>query len=506
MRIAFITLFKEGCGGGEGQVAHEMAWHFATQHDTTLICPGDDTRLHKAENGLKILSLKSAGEGDFRIVAITTKQVNRVFDYLDSFQPEVVHAHEPLSVSLIGQVWAKMHRVPFVHTAHVLPSKMFHFGATEAIAVLKNPMGEMIAKQSLSNFLLNFYGNCDAIIALNRFAAKDIKEFTECDSIYSIPNGRDLSTYSGCSHAQVSADKKTLTFIGYISDRKNQRFLAEALVHLGPDYRLQLVGKSLAHKYTRRLREFAEEYQLDVEFVGAVDHQDIPGYLERAHVLTSASKMEVQSLVVIEALASGTPVVGLSNETIDELVNDQVGCRLPRDAEPWEFARAVERICSLPQEEYDKLCDNARERVMGHDWSRVIAQTVAIYEELGRREPPSAETSKLGMDKALSLIPPGEVKDFIGRRIAKLERTLQRASPPTESRLASRIRQARRVPNSTWLLFALTIPLSWVIYQIAKHIPILSRPKEQGQAASDQHPRPRWLRWLAEIEGIDADA
>ena len=45
----------------------------------------------------------------------------------------------------------------------------------------------------------------------------------------------------------------------------------------------------------------------------------IPNYLERAHVFPSASKMEVQSLVVIEALASGTPVVGLSNETIDEL-------------------------------------------------------------------------------------------------------------------------------------------------------------------------------------------
>jgi 1,2-diacylglycerol 3-alpha-glucosyltransferase len=505
MRIAFISLFKEGGGGGEGRVAHEMAWHFAAEHDTVLICPGDDTRLHRGKNGLRILSLKSAGEGDFRIAATTTKQVSRVFDFFDSFEPEVVHAHEPLSLGLIGQVWAKMHHVPFVHTAHVLPSKMFQFGATEAIAVLQNPVGEMIAKQSLSNFLTNFYDNCDAIIALNRFAAQDIRESTDCDSIFSIPNGRDLSTYSRCNHARVSDEKKVLTFIGFISERKNQRYLAEVLLHLGPEYKLQLVGRSLARKYTQQLREFAQQHRLDVEFIGAVEHHDIPAYLEKAHILTSASRMEVQSLVVIEALASGTPVVGLSNETIDELVNQEVGCRLSRDAEPEAFARCVKTICSLPQEEYDRLCENARARVMGHDWARVITQTIAIYEELQRREPPSAENSMLRMEKALSLIPRGEVKVFLDRRIAQLRRTLRRTSHPTESRFASRIREARRVPNSTWILFALTIPLSWVIYQIAKHVPILSRPEDEREDGPDRDRRPKWLRWFSDVGGVDAD-
>lgn len=503
MRITFISLFREGCGGGEGRVAHEMASHFAAQHETALICPGDDTTLHEGTNGLRILNLKSAGEGDFSVASTTTKQVMRVFDFLDSFQPEVVHAHEPLSLGLIGQVWAKMHRVPFVHTAHVLPTKMFHFGATEAIAVLQNPVGEMIARQSLSNFMLNFYGNCDAIIALNRFAVEDIREFTDCDDIFSIPNGRELDVYGRCSNAQVSAEKKTLTFIGYLSERKNQRFLIKALAHLGPDYRLQLIGEPLARKYNRQLRRFSREHHLDVEFIGAIDHEEIPSYLEKSHVLASASKMEVQSLVVIEALASGTPVVGLSNETIDELVDEQVGCRLSREAEPEEFARCVERICTLPQAEYDRLCDNARARVMGHDWSRVISQTVGIYQELVNREPPSAETSRLGIAKALSLIPPGEVKDFLDRRIAQLERTLQRSTSPGESKFASRIQKARRVPNSTWVFFALTIPLSWVIYQIARHLPVLSHREEEDPGAVRL---PKWLRWRPGADSADADA
>jgi len=54
--------------------------------------------------------------------------------------------------------------------------------------------------------------------------------------------------------------------------------------------------------------------------MGEIPYHQIPQILEKTHVLVSASKMEVQSLVIIEALTSGTPVVGLANETIDELI------------------------------------------------------------------------------------------------------------------------------------------------------------------------------------------
>jgi len=507
MRIAFITLFKEGCGGGEGRVAHEMAHHCATCHEVVLICPGERTGLHRAAHNLQVFTVKSAGEGDLYVAALSAKQVKGIFDFLDAFRPDVVHAHEPLSLGLIGQVWAKMHNVPFVHTAHVLPSKMFHFGATEAITVLRSSIGETIARQSLSNFFLNFYENCDAIFALNRFAAEDIREFADCDRIFMIPNGLDLGRYRACPNADTASPKKTLTFVGYLSERKNQLYLLKALGHL-PSYRLQLIGEPLKPTYDRQLKDFAREHDLDVVFAGFVDHQEIPDYLAKTHVLASASQMEVQSLVVIEALASGTPVVGLSNETIDELVDEKVGARLPKDTDPREFARHVERICRLPQSEYDALCENARERVREHNWPNVIAQTVAIYETLQGKAPPTAEKSQKGLAKALSLIPPGETKNFLAKRVAVLEKTLRRTTrPKSESTFASRIRKAGRVPGSTWLFFALTIPLSVLFYQIVKHLSVTSRREDaQGTQRLHRPGLPNWLKWLRDVDSADADA
>jgi hypothetical protein len=116
--------------------------------------------------------------------------------------------------------------------------------------------------------------------------------------------------------------------------------------------------------------------------LGHVDFSRIPSFLEQTHVLVSASVLEVQSLVVIEALASGTPVVGLANETVDELIDDAVGRRLPKETPPAEFADWVQKICSLPRSEYVEMARQARARVERMDWKPVVDATIHVYETL----------------------------------------------------------------------------------------------------------------------------
>ena len=89
--------------------------------------------------------------------------------------------------------------------------------------------------------------------------------------------------------------------------------------------------------------------------------------------------MEVQSLAVLEALASGTPVLGLSNETIDELVDASVGGRLPKNTPPEEFARAVRTLCETDKDSYKGMCHDARKRVARYDWSNNLDLTEKMY-------------------------------------------------------------------------------------------------------------------------------
>jgi hypothetical protein len=116
--------------------------------------------------------------------------------------------------------------------------------------------------------------------------------------------------------------------------------------------------------------------------VGKVDHNEIPERLERAHVFVSASRLEVQSLAVLEALSSGTPVVSLSNETTDEFVDDSVGYNLPLSTPPERFAAKIVEICGLPRGEYERLCENARKRVAHLDWAMVVESATRMYSEV----------------------------------------------------------------------------------------------------------------------------
>jgi 1,2-diacylglycerol 3-alpha-glucosyltransferase len=466
MKIVFITLFKEGFGGGEGRVAHEMARHFSSYHDVVLMCPGEETGLYKLPGGLKVFGVQSAGRGDMVITTMTGKHVSRIFEFLDEFQPDAVHAHEPFSLGLIGQVWAKMHRVPFVHTAHLLPSKILEFGAIEAVKLLKSPfipLSESLIKQLSANF----FENCDAIVALNSFATRDIREFGYTGRIFTIPNGRNLEVYSACPNASLLTPTKILTFIGKLSERKNQIYLLEALEHLSQAYRLQLIGEPLCPDYKEQLQDLISAHNLDVIFTGEIPHEDIPSHLEKTHVFVSASKLEVQSLVILEALASGTPVVGLSNETIDELVDRAVGSRLPKDTAPKAFARHVERICKLSQFKYNKICQNARNRVSGYDWMHVMQLTIDAYQTLQREIPPITEKSRASLTKMIALLPQGEVRDLLLEQAKQLVDTIHSKKRP-ESRLATLLKRLRRVPSVTWLLVALTTAICTVWYVCMK--------------------------------------
>jgi glycosyltransferase involved in cell wall biosynthesis len=468
MKVVFTSIFRPGLGGGGGRVAHELAQNFAIDHDAVMICPADQTGFKRDQTGLGVFGIRSAGDEEFHMPDLSAKTVRELFDFLNDFQPDIVHSHDPALIGLMGQVWARMNLVPFVHTAHVLPSKALDFGATDAITtpLLKSVLNEAF----ISRLLTNYYSNCDALIALNQPALESIREFGFTGPVHIIPNGRTLSHYHPSKCADIRQDQKVLLFIGFITERKNQAYLIQAMKSLPKNYTLRLVGKPHNPEYEKELKDFCKENSLDnVEFVGQIEHDQIPTYLEKAHVFPSASKMEVQSLVVIEALASGTPVVGLSNETIDELIDNEVGAWMARDEDPSEFAKQIEHICNLSINEYQGMCNAAKDRVAHLDWSNVVESTANAYEKMLRYKPSITDDESDMLTSLVSFVAVGEVKNYLldvieearKSRVAEIGLLPRYKVPPS-------IRSWMRVPSSTWFLSGITIIISVVGYLFMK--------------------------------------
>jgi hypothetical protein len=281
-----------------------------------------------------------------------------------------------------------------------------------------------------------------------------------------IPNGRPLERYQSCRFADNNSQQKVLVFTGFISDRKNQAYLLKTLKSLPGNYLLRLIGKPLNPEYLDKLRNYCDKHDLqNVEWIGQIEQDEIPHYLEGAHVFPSASKMEVQSLVVIEALASGTPVVGLSNETIDELIDEDVGAWLAKDQKPAEFARQIERICGLPNDQYQRMCQNARDRVAHLDWSNIVRLTVDAYQQILKNTPALTTEHSEKLSGLVDFLSLGDVRIFLLEVIESTrKRTLDSSKSLPRLKLPAAERPWMRVPTSTWMISGLTVVVSVIGY------------------------------------------
>lgn len=136
-----------------------------------------------------------------------------------------------------------------------------------------------------------------------------------------------------------------------------------ALVRRGADARLLITGKlrwtpgpDQAEAEARGLVE-REGVTERVEFVGPYSQAEAPALLQRAHILLHTKYNDPCPGIVIEALASGLPVVYSASGGVPELVGEEAGVGVPVEAtfdrmippDPEALADGVERVrASLP--------------------------------------------------------------------------------------------------------------------------------------------------------------
>jgi glycosyltransferase involved in cell wall biosynthesis len=374
MRILVISSHEQHYGGGEGRLAFEFALEMSKRHHVVLMYPGEAPEKPPAGMPLEVFPIRSI---DYTLPALTGGEIRAIFRFLDSFRPDIIHSHTPWFLGSIIQAWAFLKGVPFYFTGHELPSKILEWGLVRYLrGVAQTGLLHMLTR----TYLVTFCRHCTAVVALNAAAASDIRAIGYRGRLHIIPNGRTIALYDGKPLADLGGRERILTFVGDFYPRKNQKFLVAMLRHLPPQYRLLLIGHEVDHRYRREIdAAMGPELRQRVTFTGKVDHSLIPDYLAKTHLWVSASLMEVQSLAVLEALASGTPVLGLSNETIDEMVDERVGMRLEKGATPEGFARAVRALCEMHPEEYARICGNARMRARPYDWAHATNKTEAMY-------------------------------------------------------------------------------------------------------------------------------
>lgn len=201
-----------------------------------------------------------------------------------------------------------------------------------------------------------------------------------------IPNGIDDTVFTLPS-ADVEKKRDQVLFVGAIRPVKGLDILLHAfaaMVREGRVERLFVVGEVFFAAYRKayaEARALAHELGLEdrVTFCGGVDHAEVARLMQESAVLVAPSRRETLGMVLVEALACGTPVVATACGGPSDIVTPDVGKLVPvEDADA--LARAITSVLDHPE-------DYPPERLRAHAvrkfaWSKVAEDYLALYRHI----------------------------------------------------------------------------------------------------------------------------
>ena len=224
----------------------------------------------------------------------------------------------------------------------------------------------------------------DSCTVNSRAMRRELQQIAGVDPVV-IPMGVDVARFAYCApelrhpeHGDSQGPR--ILFVGRLVEKKGVKYLIQAMPRVlsdRPGAKLTIVGDG---PDLAELRSLVDQLQLTpwVTFAGAVPNEKLGEYYRNndifvaPSILDRAGDTEALGVVILEAAASGTPIVATNVGGIPDIISDGVTGLLAEEANPDQLAAAILRIASDPKLG-QRLALNARRLVeQEFSWDSVI--------------------------------------------------------------------------------------------------------------------------------------
>ena len=222
--------------------------------------------------------------------------------------------------------------------------------------------------------------NAAAIVACSEGLKNRALRFLPSASIDVIPNGVELDRFCPAESSEAQEVLRLLT-VGRLSATKRVEMLIDAVEILRKDDLEICFTVAGGGQLEQHLRESVSERDLAdaVKIAGRVDPENMPQVYRDSDIFISASVQEGMSNAMLEAMASGLPIITTRCEGVDELITDNGVIVEGSSAD--EIAQAVRSLAENRQRRR-KMAVAARSRAQQFAWSGVAEEYLALYEKL----------------------------------------------------------------------------------------------------------------------------
>ncbi|WP_308259353.1 glycosyltransferase [Pseudonocardia sp. H11422] len=304
---------------GAARFAERLATGLAGRgHDVHVVAPSPDGPVRRHRLGgvtvHRVRSHRYPWHENFR-VCLPWQAGPATAAVLDEVAPDVVHVQAHFVVGRGLAAAASASGRPLVATNHFMPENLF--GHARVPTVLQQAAARWAWRD-----LARVYGRASVVTAPTPRAVQLLAESAGLTDALPLSCGIDTARYASAATPAAGTDVPTVLFVGRLDTEKRVDELLRAFAALpaGLAARLEIVGDgSRRADWTALAADLGLDSQR-VRFHGFVSEDDLLAAYGRCAVFCMPGVAELQSLVTLEAMAAGKPVVAADAMALPHLV------------------------------------------------------------------------------------------------------------------------------------------------------------------------------------------
>jgi glycosyltransferase involved in cell wall biosynthesis len=254
---------------------------------------------------------------------------------------DIIHVHQPFSLGREGLHYAKKLDIPIVFTYHAKYEDYVHY-----VPLLpESLLAELVKREAV-----NFANDCDLTIAPSLGIQKIIVERgVKKENTKVLATGINWKKFQKGNRQKIrkkysiKSDELLFLNVGRINEEKNVVFLLKAFIKVAlknPKVKMMFVGEGFLKK---DLIEMAKKKGIKnrIIFPGFVPYEEVKHFWQAADFYLQASESETQGITILEAMATGLPIVAVKATGTEDFIVDDVNGFLTK-TQLKEFVEKIE--------------------------------------------------------------------------------------------------------------------------------------------------------------------